>query len=756
MKPNTERIEIASTTRRAVFVKNAEGWAPDWFYEGDRAMLRFKDHEWLSIGHVHPAFASEARKVRGGYVFNGEMLYGKTPVKWEVRVAIDKLTGGFAVETSFTPAKTIELMEAFTSFETPYEYDGTEHVTTVIGQNPITQWKGKQKVSPDQWMHPFWSYNRPECVHLTGMCNAPLLCHAVANADGGNARYSTLVGDWNVCRSHDVFMTPTRTVDNAAGEWGENKKAQLRGYKFIVGGVNWSSSMAQDPNVMYKGGAKQRQRVFVTYAGVVPGGTFDQQLLTAWERAAACDMPADGRVPAYDFATKLGVSWPAAVKWLRDVFCAEHPTEGLFDPARGIRTYAAGTRPKAGDDHTWQWWPQWAGLLHYQALVKGDRELADRSERCDDKFAAQVQKQNYGMIDAPIVGITAVPSLWWAAGAGRNGTLAQAMRAAVESTWKQSVAENGTPRSADYGNQAARAECLLLAAQAYGEAKYADQGLVLVGEINGRLDGNFWEFGCTTWADKLHCGQVRPMGYGHAITANLLAWKRAGSEAHLAAARRFARLLVSVNYMTHNDSPVPDMDYRGWANGTTGGRDQHAEMPPWETSNALLCMTALMAEQDLEPGCHDAVWYFARTGLCQFPAARTLKRIWDPAMQKILHVPRTEIASEREFYDILPYLAYENPHDQTLLASYQGTDCLLGELVYGDGLAHAADPRVTVVVPRAAALDARELDERHVLLWNPLAKPVETKVTAMWPDGKTSEQTVALQARRTGRVVLRK
>ena len=297
MKPDLNRIEISNGGRRAVFVKTERGWAPDWFYEGDRRMLRFKDHEWLSVGHEHPAFASDAAKTRGGYVFSGALLYGKTAVKWEVRVTTDKVTGGFAVEASFTPAKTIELMEAFASFETPYEYDGTERVTTVIGQNPITQWKGKQKVSPDQWMHPFWSYNRAECVHLTGMCNAPLVCQGLQNADGGNARHTSLVGDWNVCRCHDAFVTPTRTVDAAAGDWGENKKAQLRGYKFIVGAVNWSSSMAQDPNVMYKAGVRQRQRVFVSFSGSVPGGSFDQQLLAAWQRAAACDMPADGRVP---------------------------------------------------------------------------------------------------------------------------------------------------------------------------------------------------------------------------------------------------------------------------------------------------------------------------------------------------------------------------------------------------------------------------------------------------------------------------
>ena len=750
----TDRIQLKSGDRTVVFVKTDEGWGPDWFYEGTRKMLRFKDHEWLSIGHLRPRWATEAKAGRTSAVFSGQTIYGKTAVKWAVKVSVDRLSGGFAVETSFTPEKTVELLEAFTSFETPYEYDGTEQVTTVIGQNPLTQWKGKQRVSPEQWTHPFWSYNRPECVHMTGMCNVPLVCQEVMNADGTNARYLTLVGDWGVCKAHDAFVTPTRTVAASETDWGENKKANLRGYKYIVGGVNWSGSMAQDPNVMVKAGARQRQRVFVTYAGVVPGGSFDHQLIDAWERAAACDLPADGRVAAYDFAVKRGATWQAASAWLKDVFCSDLRTEGLFDPKAGIATYAEGTRPKAGG-YGWGWWPQWSGHFHYQALVKGDARLADRCEALDRTFAAGTQGRNYGMMDAPIVSITSLPSLWWIAGAGRAGTLAQALKPAVETTWKRSVDENGGQRKADYGSQATRAEALLLAATAYDESKYADQALVLLEELNARLDGNFWEFGCTDWSDTMHGGQVRPMGYGHAITSNLLAWKRTGNDTFHVAARRFARLLVSVHYMTHDGSLTPDMDFRGWANGTTGGRDQHAEMPPWETSNALLSLCALMAGDDLEAGCHDAVWYFARTGLCQFPAAREFKRLWEPTLQRTVYVPKSQVASEAEYYDILPYLAYENPHDQTLLASYQGTDCLNGELVYGGGLATVADDRVTAIVPRAAMMDARELESRQVLLWNPTAKAIDTRVTALWTGGKTTEQAVSVPSRRILRVELK-
>lgn len=738
MARQTDRIEIVNGERRVVFVRGDKGWAPDWFYLGERRMLRFKDHEWLSLGHVRPTFAESAKRSRGGAVFSGSVPYGKTVVAWTVRVAPDTASGGFAVETLFRPERTIELMEMFSSFETPYEYDGGEHATTVIGENPITQWKGKERVSPLQWAHPFWSYNRAESVHMTGPCNAPFVCQRVSNPDGTNPRCTTIVGDWTVCRAKHVYVTPTRTVEAKPAEGGEQKDPGRRGYKFIVGAINWSSSMEKDPNVMCPGGTAQRQRLFLTFSAEAPDGFMDKALIAAWERAAACDLPADGRVPAYDGAVARGVTWQAAMAWMRGVFCGAG-AEGFFLPDRGFTAYADGTRPRAGG-YSWDWWPQWSGLLHYRALLAGDAELAAKCEEYDARFQEAAAKR-YGMMMQPIIGITAVPSLWWIRGAGKNSTLAAALRGGVEASWKQSVAENGTTRQGDYGSQAVRAEGLLLAADAYGETRYADQALLLLAEVNAQLDGAFWTFGCTNWSDTSHGGQVRPMGYGHAVSANRLAWQRTGRAEYLTAARRFARLLVAVNYVTHNASPVPDYDWRGWANGTTGGRDQHAQFPPWETSNALLGMSTLMAEQELEAGCYDVLWYFARTGLAQFPAARTLKRVWSTDMQ-VRHVPRGKIASEADFYDILPYLAYENPYDQTLLASYQGSDCVIGEFVFGGGLARAADDRLLVLAPRAACLDPAEVDERLLCVWNPLAEPIVTDVTVTWPDGKTTTRPV--------------
>ena len=734
------RIEIVNGKRRAVFVRGADGWTPDWFYEGDRPMLRFKDHEWLSLGHIHPTAASSGEKIGNKAVFRGEAMYGSVKVAWSVTVKPDRACKGFMIETEFTPDGTIELMESFTSYETPYEYDGTEHVTTVIGQNPITQWKGDQRITPKQWAHPMWCYNRDEYVHMTGPCDTPLLVQTVANPDGSNARYTAIVGDWNVCSVHEAYATCTRTVKASDREWSENARDDRRGYKYIVAGVNWSSSLAKDPNIMYEAKRHQRQRLYVTFG--TPQGNLDELLMAAWHRAAAIDMPDDGAMAMHDQAVSRGATWTAAVRWLRDLF-THGSADGLFYPDRGIRTYAPGTRPKAGEDFSWGWWPQWAGYFHYRALLTNDTDLKAACERYDENFA---QCSNTH-VDADIVNVSFVPAVKWAATAGKGSPLAAAVRPSIEASYAKSVAENGGPRRHDPGNQASRAEMMLLATQAYDDPKFAAQGLLLVEEMNAELDNRFWSFGCTSWADLSHGGQPRPMGYGHAIAANVRAFQRTRDAKFLAAARRFTRLLISTSVMTHDGSPAPDYDWRGWCHGTMGGRDQHAQCPPWETSNALMCMIELMAEQDLESGCYDTLWYYARTGLAQFPKARTHKRIWDPTMKIVRFVPREKLVSERDFYDVLPFLAYENPADQTLLASYQGSDCLEGELLFGGGLATADDGRLIVLVPHAAQMDPAVTNHRTIKVWNPTAKPIDTTIRVVWPDGTTASQPLKVPSR---------
>ena len=753
-------IEITNQDKRAVFVQTTNGWKPDWFYTGQRPMLRFKDHEWLSIGHVHPRYARSAERLRdGGVEFSGSSPYGDTTVEWTVRVGPYPGGTGFVTECEFTPKESIELLEAYSTFETPYEYDGEEHVTTVIGQNPVVRWHGSERITPPTWKHPAWRYARQQAARRTGPCNTPLLCHTVANPNGSNARYTTIVGDWNVCTVRDVFVTPTRSVDASIGDWGALEEADLRGYKFIVGALNWSSSFTKDPNVFYQDGEKHRQRLIIDFDSDMPGGSLDRMLFQGWERAAALDLPADGRLEAHRRAQKRDVTWRQATSWLEDVFSGDG-AEGLYLPDKGIATYAVGTRPKAGH-YNWRWWSQWSGPFHYRALLLGDDSLRNVCLELDEEFADQARDMQYhgGNI---AIRVSVLPALHWIAGPGKEGILAEALRPATHRALEASIDENDGERQMDNGAQAATAEGFLLAAQAYDEPAFAEQAEILLDEINTELDGAFWAFNCGERGNLMHGGQIRPFGHGCAVLANLLAYHIKGGEDYLEAARRFARYLVSINYVTHNASPDPDFDWRGWANGSNAGRDQIAEFPPWETLASLMRIAVLMdpdlagnVADGMESGFHDVLWYIARTGLAQFPAARELKRGYDERMRQHF-MNRDELASERDFYDILPYLAYENPHDQTLLASYQGTDCLLAELLFGGRLAVADDPRLNVLVPRTVVMDPSETTHRRVCLWNPTAEAIETKVIPRWADESGEAKAVTVPSRESVRVEFEK
>jgi hypothetical protein len=385
-----------------------------------------------------------------------------------------------------------------------------------------------------------------------------------------------------------------------------------------------------------------------------------------------------------------------------------------------------------------------------------DEELEETCLRHDQAFAEYSAKADYFGDQAIASKVSVLPSIRYVSTAGKGCLLHQTLQPLLQATAERSAAENRKRRRVfDSGAQASIAEALLLGAQAYREPAMRDQALVLLNEINTKLDGNFWEFNVGHTGSLVHGGQIRSLGHGHAILANLLAYRQTGEADYLACARRFARFLLSVSYACHNGSSDPDFDWRGWCNGSNAGRDQIAECPPWETQNGLLCISALMPEAELESGFYDALWYIARTGLAQFPAARQLKRILDESM-RVRYVPRKKVASERDFYDILPYLAYENPRDQTLVASYQGSDCILGEFVYGGGLAKARDDRLGVLVPRVATMDLREIDERLVHAWNPTPQSIRSEVTLTWSDGTKSAERIEVPPRTVVRKTFRR
>ena len=755
MSEEAKRIEVLSRCggKRAVFVRKEDGWTPEWFYEGSRQMLRFKDHQWLTFSHVQEASAWKAEVLPdGGARFEGVTFYGTTEVPWTISVQPDPVGDGFVVDVTFTPARSIELVEAYATFETPYDYDGQEDVTTVIGMNPVTKWHGPEQISPPIWKMAGWLYTRPQAARITGPCDAPYVCQTLIPAPGGAAeaagntqpRHVSVVGDWTVCRNRDVFAHPTRDTEidppTAFRSGGKTK-----GFKYIVGAVNWCSGWAKDPNVFFAGGEPHRQRLAIDFGTAVPGGSKDGFYLRAWERAAAFSFPADGRVPVQELTDKNGVTWQTAMRSMHEVLGGKG-SRFLFDPQGGLGNYALGSRPKAWENYGWGGWPRWSGGVHYRALMKNDDNLATRCEDYDARCAEQIQSNTSGEIHPGMLS-----GAWWVRRQKGKGPLAEALLPTAENSYRTSTAENGGERPMDPGYQCALAQGLLLAAEAYDRPEFRDQAILLLGEINPRLDDDFWNFNCGAAKSLIHGGQVRSVGHGHAITANLLACEATGDAAYLTAAHRFGRYLLSMCYASHNSSRAEDFDWRGWCNGSNGGRDQIAEFPPWETTCGLLNIAALMDKVDVEPGFHDVLWYFARTGLAQFPAARTIKRVLDENYHP-LYIPRDEIASEKDFYDESAYLAYENPHDQTLQVSYQGADCLLAELVLGGGLATADDGRLGVTVPAAALQNLDVATAREVVVWNPLAETIDATVTTTWPDGTTSEQPVTAGPREAVRL----
>jgi hypothetical protein len=269
----------------------------------------------------------------------------------------------------------------------------------------------------------------------------------------------------------------------------------------------------------------------------------------------------------------------------------------------------------------------------------------------------------------------------------------------------------------------------LLAADLFDRRNREAAARELLARVNARLDGEFWSFNCAAEGDLVGAGQGRPFGHGIAMAANLMAWRRFGDDAYLRAGKRFGNLLLGMHYIAWNESPSPDLDTRGWCHGSTGGRDQTAQLPPWETSHALQQFAHLMHAGEARDGIFDACWLFAHTGLAMFPAARTMKRLYTPQMG-ITYRPIESVASERAFYLSLPYLAYENPWDQTMLAGYQGVEPIILSLFLGGGLVRAEDDRVAAFVPAAPLYDKAVARRFTAVLWNPTAQPVETRLYA--------------------------
>jgi len=152
-------------------------------------------------------------------------------------------------------------------------------------------------------------------------------------------------------------------------------------------------------------------------------------------------------------------------------------------------------------------------------------------------------------------------------------------------------------------------------------------------------------------------------------------------------------------------------------------------MPPWETEFSLQQISYLLLNNIKREGFYDILWLHNHTGFAQFPAARLFKRIYDKNMN-IKYIRVNKLKTEEKFYKKYPYISYENPWDQTMLAGYQSVEPIILSLFYGEGIVYSSNDKVLSLIPQVPVYDKEVKNKFIVELWNPLEKEVRTKLIA--------------------------
>lgn len=737
--PNSSTITLHNGSSTISFCPIGDKYRPEWFRDGDFPVLRFKDHEWLNIGPLRITEGSLYEQSDNHLCFGGTVTYADTVVTWSVDVSLptDSLAG-FTIRTSLIPAEPIELLDALSCFETPYDYSGKEERMIVIAQQPVYRSKGDEEISGAGFTQPIWYYGRPGKAHLTYQSSTPMMAARLAEENGSNLRHIMILGNWQVCSVKDLIAQPSRYLrDETADIPFPDPQLSLakgkRGFKFLIGAVNWTSSLFKDPNVLADANCGLQQELTIIANNKMPAEHWDGWLADGWERLCRTHFPNDGIVPAYQMVEDREISWRSAAEWLSYNLAKPAGYVGLYEPGKGLIGYSASTRPRTGDSP--KYWRifcgQWAGPIAYLANVWGDEHLF----RAADNLETDALFQATPLLHAESVKtISYTPHYLGLIRKGKIIGLSDYSKEIITQYLPRhsEVLLNppvGTPQG-DAGLFAWDALANLEAADIFPADGYEKNARELLFRINDKLNADFWTFNCAIENDLVGAGQSRPFGHGIAASANFLAWRRFGDEKYLQAAKRFANLTLAMHFIVHNESPVFDLDTRGWAQGSTGGRDQIAQLPPWETGFALQQFAPLLTDGYGRDGMYDVLWLHSHTGLAQFPIARVLKRIYNPNMS-ITYRPMSELATERAFYQNLPYLSYENPWDQTMLAAYQGAEPLIFSLYFGNALVHAENSRVLSLIPEAAEYSSNLPSTFTVHCWNPTPHPLSTRLRAV-------------------------
>lgn len=746
------RIEMKSGAFKAVFLRREGVWTPDWFYENGRPLLRFKDHEWLALGRVvRVTGATRARRVGRGCVFAGRADVLGCRVDWSVRVTPDE-AGFFRIRSEIRPRANIELVEALTTFETPCDYDGTERSETVIGANPATVWEGRRRLTEHYFRNPAWCYRRQEAAYHTYDCHLPVLAHQVCRADGTRRLCVAVLGNFNVCDYHDLFAQPTRTVFKDSPDYGDMKRGDTRGYKYIVGAVNWSSAYVKDPNILVPP-AGVRQELLVTASAELPGGTMDAWLLRCWGVSNRLHGNAGRALPVARVYKRAGASWKKAGAWLQQALIHPGATD-MVHPEQGPVDYVIGTRPLA-DWCYGKGWRQYLSrhllsILYYRTQVLGQPAEREALAVLERRMLERGWVRDPGAPDFPTERAKEYETL-----AALTPESVIAGRVRPRSAGDMGVAIAAIMDNPDF-TPGVQAQHLLALSATMTRETFDALWREPLRAIGRALATHYWEFSYMP-RSKMHINGGQTAVSTLFRTAELLgrAHRISGDPAIARDYARCINLAVGWGYHTYNGDAAEDFDFRGLAHASVAGRDQMADVPPMENSHFATALAWLdrMPAEVLRPEWFDCLWLGMQTGLCQYPAARTTKRLYTPGYGRTI-LPLDTVATECHLRAQAPYMGYENPYDQTLVATYQSLQGLTADLFFGGALADAG-PNALCLVPRAARLDRAEVTERRLLLYNPRPVAQTVRPRAYFPGGRVDGKTLRLAPRAWRWVTLR-
>jgi len=735
-----DRLEIGRGESRAQFQLQGNRWLPLWMWQGDRRMLRFRNHEWLTVGHVRPKATDweivENTDERVTVRFWGEDSYFGVPIECSVWVGAEAHLPGFTITTEILAQRRIEVFECFSRFETPFEYDGREEVLCVIGQNPVVYWQGKKsQVSPSERVVPVKDTVAPATDAICPT-RTPICCVRLRPADQGPERCFTLIGDWKTCCFRTLSLVPTEFVGD------------LRAYEFLIGVLDPRCDTRIEPNVFLEAGESYRQQVSIAFSSEMPGGSLDRWFYGAFERGLRRHFPREAVVETQRLAREKKANLAEANAWLLGMIKSDE-VPGLFSPQAGIVTYVEGTAAEAGNFSSALLAP-WIADVGYQCYVMRRDDLGQTCDRLVAPVAAALDRAARMTWEPCPIFHEILPLLRYLR-MFPNSTLQGTIREVLGRMLETSPTGSGRLPSPDFGQDVFLGEAYLLAGQLSGDKSLLEAGRACLERINAAVGDQFWRFGCwEKWGNGAGRGQISPLAYGHGILCNLLAYQQGRDERYMEMAGTFARYLASLCFAIHNDSDDLDFDTRGFANGLSPQRGKRIECSPVETSDSLRCVAYWLGFRSDNPtGFYDLLWLLSQTFCAVFPAARRQRAGFGhdgrPLTYRNEDLP-TAIACRR-----FPFVAFENPIRQTHQSPRASVEALMNYLTFGGGLASCDNERLLVLAPRAGGYDMAERVGRLVHVYNPteIEQTAQLAVHGL-PAGRTFEVIVGNQRVATG------